>query len=85
MTRRSGVTRAMRCQGALAAQTGEAMKAVYDSGILGRMARSCGLRLALYLTPQDIQARFFDSYNAEGEGCPMYAPTDVAYCVLTRA
>ena len=38
MTRRSGVTRAMRCQGALAVQAGEAMKAVYDSGILGRMA-----------------------------------------------
>lgn len=27
----------------------------------------------------------FDPYNAEAEGCPMYAPTDVAYCVLTRA
>lgn len=85
MTRRSGVTRAMRCQGALAAQAGEAMKAVYDSGILGRMARSYDLRLALYLTPQDIQARFFDPYNAEAAGCPMYAPADVAYCVLTRA
>lgn len=57
----------------------------YASGILGRMARSCDLRLALYLTPQDIQARFFDPYNAEVEGCPMYAPADVAYCVLTRA
>lgn len=55
------------------------------SGCIGRMARSCGLRLALYLTPQDIQARFFDPYNAEAAGCPMYAPTDVAYCVLTRA
>ena len=43
------------------------------------------LRPALYLTPQDIQARFFDPYNAEAEGCPMYAPADVAYCVLTRA
>lgn len=69
----------------MAAQAGEAMKAVYDSGILGRMARFCDLRLALYLTPQDIQARFFDPYNAEVEGCPMYAPADVAYCVLTRA
>lgn len=39
----------------------------------------------LYLTPQDIQARFFDPYNTEVEGCPMYAPADVAYCVLTRA
>lgn len=57
----------------------------YASGILGHMARSCGLRLALYLTPQDIQARFFDPYNTEVEGCPMYAPADVAYCVLTRA
>ena len=85
LTRRSGVTRAQRCQGALAAQAGEAMKVLYDSGILGRMARSCGLRLALYLTPQDIQARFFDPYNTEVEGCPMYAPADVAYCVLTRA
>lgn len=75
----------MRCQGALAAQAGEAMKAVYDSGILCRMARSCGLRLALYLTPQDIQTRFFDPYNTEAEGCLVYAPTDVAYCVLTRA
>lgn len=27
----------------------------------------------------------FDPYNTEVEGCPMYAPTDVAYCVLTRA
>ena len=57
----------------------------YGSGILGRMAQSCGLWLALYLTPQDIQARFFDPYNTEVEGCPMYAPADVAYCVLTRA
>lgn len=55
------------------------------SGCIGRMARSCDLRLASYLTPQDIQARFFDPYNTEAEGCPMYAPTDVAYCVLTRA
>lgn len=76
---------AQRCQGALAAKAGEAMKTVYDKAKLERMARSCGLRLALYLTPQDIQTRFFDPYNAEAAGCPMYAPTDVAYCVLTRA
>lgn len=76
---------AQRCQGALAAQAGEAMKTVYDKAKLERMARSCGLHLALYLTPQDIQARFFDPYNTEVEGCPMYAPADVTYCVLTRA
>lgn len=76
---------AQRCQGALAAKAGEAMKAVYNSGIMGRIARSCGLRLASYLTPQDIQAQFFDPYNVEAVGCPMYAPADVAYCVLTRA
>ena len=78
-------TAAQRCQGALAAQAGEAMKAVYDSNILGRMARSCGLRLASYLSPQEIQMRFFDPYNAETPHFPMYAPADVAYCVLTRA
>lgn len=76
---------AQRCQGALAAKAGEAMKTVYDKAKLERMARSCGLHLALYLTPQDIQVRFFDPYNTEVEGCPMYAPADVAYCVLTRA
>ena len=75
---------AQRCQGALAAKAGEAMKTVYDKAKLERTTRSCGLRLASYLMPQDIQARFFDPYNAEAKGCPMYAPADVAYCVLTR-
>lgn len=75
---------AQRCQGALTAQAGEAMKAVYDRDALERMAQSCGLHLASYLTPEDIQSRFFAPYNCRAEA-PMYAPQDVAYCVLEQA
>ena len=75
---------AQRCQGALAAKAGEAMKAVYDRDALERMAQSCGLHLASYLTPEDIQSRFFAPYNCRAEA-PMYAPQDVAYCVLEQA
>lgn len=75
---------AQRCQGALAAKAGEAMKAVYDRDTLERMAQSCGLYLASYLTPQAIQSRFFAPYNHCAEA-PMYAPQDVAYCVLEQA
>ncbi len=75
---------AQRCQGALAAKAGEAMKAVYDRDALERMAQSCGLHLASYLTPEDIQSRFFAPYDRRAES-PMYAPQDVAYCVLERA
>lgn len=75
---------AQRCQGALTAQAGEAMKAVYDRDALERMAQSCGLHLASYLTPEDIQSRFFAPYNCCAEA-PMYAPQDVAYCVLEQA
>lgn len=74
---------AQRCQGALTAQAGEAMKAVYDRDALERMAQSCGLHLASYLTPEDIQSRFFAPYNCRAEA-PMYAPQDVAYCVLEQ-
>ena len=75
---------AQHCQGALAAKAGEAMKAVYDRDALERMAQSCGLHLASYLTPEDIQSRFFAPYNCRAEA-PMYAPQDVAYCVLEQA
>lgn len=75
---------AQRCQGALAAKAGEAIKAVYDRDALERMAQSCGLHLASYLTPEDIQSRFFAPYNCRAEA-PMYAPQDVAYCVLEQA
>ena len=75
---------AQYCQGALAAKAGEAMKAVYDRDALERMAQSCGLHLASYLTPEDIQSRFFAPYNCRAEA-PMYAPQDVAYCVLEQA
>ena len=75
---------AQRCQGALAAKAGEAMQAVYDRDALERLARSCGLRLVSYLTPEDIQARFFAPYDRRAE-VPMYAPQDVAYCVLEQA
>lgn len=75
---------AQYCQGALAAKASEAMKAVYDRDALERMAQSCGLHLASYLTPEDIQSRFFAPYNCRAEA-PMYAPQDVAYCVLEQA
>lgn len=75
---------AQRCQGALAAKADEAMKAVYDRDTLERMAQSCGLYLASYLTPEDIQSRFFAPYDCRAEA-PMYAPQDVAYCVLEQA
>ncbi len=66
----------------------------YDSGlpvfeldrpeVLEGMTKRCGLRLRAWLTQQDIQARFFDPYNAEAPDFPMLAPPDVAYCVLER-
>lgn len=46
----------------------------YASGILGRMARSCGLRLALYLTPQDIQARFSTRTTPKWRAAPCTRP-----------
>lgn len=54
------------------------------AALLEGMAKRCGLRLRAWLTPQDIQARFFDPYNAEVPDFRMYAPPDVAYCVLER-
>lgn len=72
-------------QGTLAAGAGETMRAVYDRDLLEAMADRCGLRASTWLTPQDIQARFFAPYNAEHPGYPMYAPRDVAYAVLTKA
>ncbi len=72
-------------QGTLAAGAGEPMKAVYDHAALETMAARSGLRLKLYLTPQDIQARFFDPYNSKMPEYPMYAPGDAALCLLEKA
>ena len=72
-------------QGTLAAGTGEPMKAVYDCAALETMAAHSGLRLKRYLTPQDIQARFFDPYNSKTPEYPMYAPGDAALCLLEKA
>lgn len=71
-------------RGALAAGAGEAIHSVYGPALLEGMAKRCGLRLRAWLTQQDIQARFFDPYNAEVPDFRMYAPPDVAYCVLER-
>ena len=71
-------------QGTLAAGAGETMRAVYDRALLEAMAVRCGLQVSTWLTPQDIQARFFAPYNAEHPDYPMYAPQDVAYTVLTK-
>ena len=72
-------------QGTLAAGAGEPMKAVFDRAALETMAACSGLRLRHYLTPQDIQARFFDPYNSKTPEHPMYAPGDTALCLLEKA
>lgn len=74
-----------RVQGALAAGAGEPMRSVYDPALLDAIARRCGLRLRCWLSPEDIQARFFDPCNAEAPESPLYAPPDVAYCALEKA
>lgn len=72
-------------QRTLAAGAGEPMQTVIARSDLETLALRCGLHLREYLTPADIQERFFAPYNAETPGAPMYAPLDVAYAMLEKA
>lgn len=74
-----------RIQGALASAAGEPMRAVYCRPLLEDMAQRCGLGLRRWLSPEEIQARFFAPYNAETPEFPLYAPPDVAFCTLEKA
>lgn len=74
-----------KLQRTLAAGAGEPMKAALSRQELEALAAHCGFCLREYLLPADIQARFFDPYNAASPDAPMYAPPDVAYALLEKA